>query len=962
VVQENRSGEWVKVLTANLDSEGKLVGGELAEPFWDAAEALDSRSATDNCASGGRCIFTMIDRSGDGNLTVDDNPPLEFHRDEESLLRPYLLSGGAGACTEILGGLPVPQTYDGSEAMQQLCSETIIDFIRGVDVFDYDSDGDATEDRPCQNNPTKSCKLGDIFHSSPIVVDPPVHPLVCTLGLHPQCLMTLYAAASDFAPVGEPLCTDDGPKPCYEATPMVPAASPGLGTYGAYEAYMNAQKHRDRFILVGANDGMLHAFLAGKHISGKDFGTMGDDIFDLGTGEEMWAFIPPDLLPKLARSALKHEYFVDGTPMVRDIWVDGSGATSADGKKQADEFHTVAMISERGGGQRYMALDVTNPWGMKTAGLETSTYQPFLWMYPNACDSEAYNFGQSWMNFSPKPPSIGPVRLKNDNRARGWDERWITFLNGGYSNDLLRGRGVYLVDIWTGERLWSFVAEMDAADGGGGKGGADYEGSVRDMLAPVAAAPAMLDVGAMQSIKADQDGFFDTVVVGDLGGQVWVFRMYEPGIKPADGQVTNWFGARALELDRSDSDTRSDRKLGLKTPFFNIASNTIQTETGWLRTFLGTGDKQNIRDKETSACGIDNLLACTRLGCKVKIDTKIKVDGYELKQTIHYEDGRVKNSRAKPKDKKSSDSCSAAEMSITKLDVHCNAGHGGTTKDNWFEKQNQSVTMSCDAQSGWDCEMASVWDTKDHGEFEVTDEGLAALPRNRYFGFFSYGGTERVFDSKESALAYDGLRLTDRSTYSPSEPCTREKCILTDVTIPESDFSTTTIDGKTVRYVPADKLKKADPLGPGWFIEYASLDEKTAAGSSILVGTVFWPSLVPPEGEQEACGPALTGDIGRSWQADYLTGAPDTAESFRIPQGYIQAKSRAVAAPPPEPASVISLSKTGAVSYGIIVTDPGAPPVAETLKTQRDLTSEIYWLEVPRSLHECRHVNKNACD
>ncbi|MGI5862068.1 MAG: hypothetical protein ACOX6T_08415 [Myxococcales bacterium] len=974
VVQENRTGEWVKVATAQPDSEGKLVGGEPAKPFWDAAEALESKSASKSCEDGGRCIFTIIDRTKDGNFTVDDNPPVEFHQDNEALLRPYLLSGGASACKEILAALPVPDTYDGSEAKQQRCSETIIDFIRGVDVFDYDSDGNATEDRPCQDNPTKSCKLGDIFHSSPIVVDPPVHPLVCTLGLHPQCLMTLYAHTSDFAPVDEKVCAEGSGKPCYEATEMVPAANPAAGTYGAYEQYMNAQKHRDRFILVGANDGMLHAFLAGKHITGKEFDMLGDDIFDLGTGEEMWAFIPPDLLSKLARSALKHEFFVDGTPMVRDVWVDGSGENNTvDGKKQADEYHTVAMISERGGGQRYMALDVTDPWGMKNAGLGTSTtYKPFLWMYPNACDSEAYNFGQSWMNFAPKPPSIGPVRLKNDSRARGWDERWVTFLNGGYSNDLLRGRGVYLVDIWTGERLWSFVAEMEDSNsnsgggnsgGGGGGGGRSYESSVRDMLAPVAAAPAMLDVGAMQSIKADQDGFFDTVVVGDLGGQVWVFRMYEPGNKPADGEITNWFGARALEIDRADDDKGSDRKLGQKTPFFNIASNTIQTETGWLRTFLGTGDKQNIRDKETSACGLDNLLACTRLGCTVKIDTKIKVDGYELTQSIHYDNGTVKNSRAKPKEKKPSDTCSAAEMSIAKLDVHCNAGHGDTVENNWFEKQSQSVTMSCDVKSGtWSCDMSSAWDIHDHGELDVSEDGLAKLPHNRYYGFFSYGGEERVFSDKTSALAFDDLRLTDRSTYTPSEPCTAETCILTDVTIPESDFETTTIDGKTVRYVPAAKLKRANPLGPGWFIEYANLDEKTAAGSSILVGTVFWPTLVPPEGEQEACGPALTGDVGRSWQADYLTGAPDTAESFKIPEGFIQAKSRAVVAPPPEPASVISLSKTGAVSYGIIVTDPGAPPVAETLRTQRDLTSEIYWLEVPRNLHECRHVNKNACD
>src|SRR5690606_33743423 len=102
----------------------------------------------------------------------------------------------------------------------------------------------------------------------------------------------------------------------------------------------------------------------------------------------------------------------------RDVWVDGSGVTEGvDGIKQADEFHTVAVISERGGGQRYFGLDVTDPREM-TRGAASKA---FLWMYPNACDPDSLAFGESWMNYAPKPPSIGPVRLKNDDRARGWD-------------------------------------------------------------------------------------------------------------------------------------------------------------------------------------------------------------------------------------------------------------------------------------------------------------------------------------------------------------------------------------------------------------------------------------------------------------------------------------------------------------------------------------------------------------
>src|SRR5205823_3424036 len=112
-------------------------------------------------------------------------------------------------------------------------------------------------------------------------------------------------------------------------------------------------------ILVGANDGMLHAFQAGLY--NGDGGTQSIS-FDDGTGQEMWAFIPSDMLPKLQRYAtgLTHSILVDGTPWVRDIWADGSGVTAANHKKESDEFHTIAIIGEREGGRHYTALEINS--------------------------------------------------------------------------------------------------------------------------------------------------------------------------------------------------------------------------------------------------------------------------------------------------------------------------------------------------------------------------------------------------------------------------------------------------------------------------------------------------------------------------------------------------------------------------------------------------------------------------
>jgi len=78
--------------------------------------------------------------------------------------------------------------------------DKIINFIRGIDTIDENGNGNTTEER--------EWKLGDIFHSSPVLVTPPISP------------------SSDTS----------------------------------YTAFRDAQKNRTTILLTAANDGMLHAF------------------------------------------------------------------------------------------------------------------------------------------------------------------------------------------------------------------------------------------------------------------------------------------------------------------------------------------------------------------------------------------------------------------------------------------------------------------------------------------------------------------------------------------------------------------------------------------------------------------------------------------------------------------------------------------------------------------------------
>ncbi|QRN95708.1 hypothetical protein JRI60_42770 [Archangium violaceum] len=981
IVQENVDGTWVKVRTASVNSDGKLEGGTPAQPFWDFGETVGNRSAHESCnrndplnPTSGRCIFTLVDKNNDGKYTDADNPPVAFEVSNVDQLKKTLLSGGDSFCVTLFAKQN-KGAWNGTEADQKYCATQLIRYVRGMNVFELksnltqievtetclDGSGDTCKsfktERPCADNPAKSCKLADIFHSTPVTVEPPAEPFLCSLGLSGQCVSTLYEDFSTSV-TNDPLCATSGAKPCYRPTPMSPERSATV-KYGAYDEFREKYAKRERIALVGSNGGMLHAIHVGTALNKEKTSAL-DDVYDIGTGQEMWAFIPPDLLPKLGLLVNGHEYFVDGTPMVRDIWADGL-AGAKDGVKQTDEFRTLAVITERGGGQRYVGLDVTDPREMlKVDG------KPFRWMFPNACDPVSSTMGQSWSNFAPKPAPIGPVRLEatsgpTPNTSRGWEERWVAVLNGGYSPDLSRGRGVYMVDAWSGETLWS--AEAHPTNSGTTSA---YQ-QVLNHMQPVVASASLVDIGKAENVQYDLDGFFDTMVVGDMGGQAWTFRFWEPGKVGGSGQVTNWFGSRSLEMARDDGSSNGPRNAYQKAPIFHVASNVLQPETGWLRSFVGTGDRQHMRTTPGADCGPDDLLACIRLKCDVRAEFSADINGRRRTSTLQYSGGQLVTNDEKWNGAVAT-TCGSSKMELTDLTISCPDSSIGSSTYAVTTKTESSCTKS----SGmWTCTKANL-NTSTHGDLKLAAADNALVVGNRYFGFHAYGGAARKFNSEATAVSFDSLRVTD----TPGFDCgAGNVCSLVDVTVPDSAYQTyTDAKGDTHRYLPAAELLKSSTKrglteGPGWFVRYNGLQERTAAGSTVLAGVVFWPSFAPSAGVgAAACSLSGIGDMSYSWQADVITGLPDQSEGFRVTDdtgkllGFMPNKGRGTSAPPTEAPPIISLSKSGGIRYEVAVTNPGDAPRTEKLRDQKNVTPDVYWLEVPRNLHECRHENSENCD
>jgi VCBS repeat-containing protein len=222
-----------------------------------------------------------------------------------------------------------------------------------------------------------------------------------------------------------------------------------------------------RYLVVGANDGMLH-------------------VFDDETGDEIFAFIPRDLLPRLQEfsSATTHVHMLDGPiQIVRTSEVVSFG--------EADYYRKILIFGERRGGRSYWALDITDPnplhWTVKwsiTGGVEATGGTPGF-----------EELGQSWSRPIFTKMRIDPDTVKevfvfsggydiqedgfpeafsdfNENGIRDSDEPHSVTIGGTEGYDYYNpgknryGRGIFAVDADTGEILFTATyGDVDAKTG-----------------------------------------------------------------------------------------------------------------------------------------------------------------------------------------------------------------------------------------------------------------------------------------------------------------------------------------------------------------------------------------------------------------------------------------------------------------------------------------------------------------
>ena len=388
------------------------------KPIWEAGKQLALKDAST------RTILTWVDTNNNG--VVDAGEEMAFSTANSATLSPYLRAGAA------------PYTAD-----------AIINFVRGCDVATCVDQANLRDRRlqvPPASGTLKVWKLGDVVDAPP----------------------TIVAAPRDRFDIieGDP----------------------------SYTAFFVKYRARRQVVYVGGNDGMLHAFNAGFYHPGDDPSTT--TVTEHGwftrmptnnssgplLGEELWGFIPYQLLPHLqwlTRSDYQHVYYVDMPPVVKDVRIFTPDTDHPNG------WGTVLIGGFRLGGSCGACTPGGGgpPMGVTISGTDRYFYSAYFVLditNPEAQPKLLWSFSDSTLGLTTSVPTVVRVSPFTDYHTDNTNAKWYMLAGSGptgYDGRVSQAAKVFAVNMQTGPGSanslvtsfqtgsWtSFIGDMTAFD------------------------------------------------------------------------------------------------------------------------------------------------------------------------------------------------------------------------------------------------------------------------------------------------------------------------------------------------------------------------------------------------------------------------------------------------------------------------------------------------------------------
>lgn len=353
------------------------------------------------------------------------------------------------------------------------------------------------------------------------------------------------------------------------STPRSVGPPNGLLRDPTYLEFQKTWATRKMVTYVETSDGLLHAFDSGPNIRNAN------------ASNELWAFIPPGVLPGLLGQYPNHNYYLlDGSPVVKDVVWDRTSSRLNNSVTGATDWHTMLVSGFGIGGQTdatggtgsysygrgYFALDVTDP---TAPGASTPKFRWQLSTFPGATQL----FGQASATpaittvYADPGDGLGVREIgvailpggKDGNPTGAPCTRALktagTYLsnhtqweatpetNYGYRTSVQcwssnYGRSVSVVRIDTGEIIRTFMRAAEAPT----STFPNFTAKVKDtpLDSPMTGVPVVFpaDVGAIAR------KFF----VGDSDGTMWRFDV-------SDSNPSNWKGEMFYDLYNATTDS-----------------------------------------------------------------------------------------------------------------------------------------------------------------------------------------------------------------------------------------------------------------------------------------------------------------------------------------------------------------------------------------------------------------------
>ncbi len=376
-----------------------------------------------------------------------------------------------------------------------------------------------------------------------------------------------------------------------------------------------AANDNDIYAFYGSNDGMLHAIKGG----------LASDESGVREGDERWAFLPKEFFSKMKRlreqsptisNINQKDYFFDGSIGVYTKDVTSPTISSTSGRagtilaSEGDKVHI--YVSLRRGGNFVYALDVTTPdapkllwrkgngdtgWGEVGQTWSEPKIAKINWAFDptNNPDNVVLIFGAG---YDDAVDDINPCLLSQFNAAnvvqKAIGTGTVTYTSTGSCTissatgstttvSRSKGRGILVIDAFTGKVLWQVGASPAGAKGDiGASTDVALNLTHPDMTCAVPSDVTVLD--------RNRDGFADRLYVGDTCGQVWRAEI-------SDTDPREWKVTRIAGFNEGVNTSIAGKRKFLFPPDLVLSRDTptdsVNLYPSYFSVLLGSGDREH---------------------------------------------------------------------------------------------------------------------------------------------------------------------------------------------------------------------------------------------------------------------------------------------------------------------------------------------------------------------------------